>query len=342
MDKARKYKVLQAGKIDPDILQRFFFSLSRDNSIVIGPQIGEDAAVINVDGKYLIVKTDPITFTSENLGWYVVNINANDVACMGGVPHWFLVTVLLPVGKRDDFLREFFSQLSTSCRELGIYLIGGHTEVTPAVTRPVVIGQMIGELQRKKIITNTGAKVGDAILLTKGLAIEGTHVIYQEKKKELKEKIPPKFMESISRFIKIPGISVIKEAAIAIENVDVHCMHDPTEGGLIAGLWEIATASKVGMRIKWEDIPVFEETRLICEIYGLNPLSLLASGALIVVTPPGESDKMISIYKKEGIKCTKIGKVVPPEEGISIVKGEKVIKISEPPKDELTRLYANF
>lgn len=342
MENKKAGKILKIGKIDPYILHKFFSSLSCDNSVVVGPRIGEDAAVINAGGKYLVIKTDPITFTSRNMGWYVVNINANDIACMGAVPHWFLATVLLPPGEKKDFLEEFFNQLQRSYSEMGICLIGGHTEVTSAVTRPVVVGQMIGELKGKSIITNTNAKIGDDILLTKGLAIEGTHLIYQEKKDELKEKIPSRFLKNVDQFLKNPGISVVKEATIAAENVDVHCMHDPTEGGLIAGLWEIATASKVGICVKWEDIPIFEETKLICEKYKINPLSLLASGSLIVVTSPQESDRLISIYRENGIKCRKIGKIVSPEKGVSIVKGGEIIGISKPPKDELTKLVKNL
>ena len=336
---SKKISRLSSGKIDPHILQEFFSSLPKDESVVVGPGIGKDAAVVDVDGRFVAVKTDPITFTSKNLGWYVLNINANDIACVGAVPCWFLVTLLLPPQQKENFLHQFFRQLSQACQELKIHLVGGHTEVTPVVKRPVAIGHMIGKLQGKKIINNSDAKPGDVILLTKGLAIEGTHVIYQEKKRELIRELSSPLLKRMKDFLKNPGISVVKEATVATASVDVHCMHDPTEGGLIAGLWEIATASEVGVRIKEENIPVYKETKLICKKFNLDPLSLLASGALLIVTEKKEAEKLLSIYRKSGITCAKIGEVVSQKEGISIIKKEKVLTFPAPPKDELNKLF---
>jgi len=330
---------LKTGKVDPEILHRFFLSLPLDDSVIVGPGIGEDAAVINVDKRYLVVKTDPVTFTSRNLGKYVVNINANDIACMGGVPRWFLVSLLLPPGEKEEFLQEFFSELSESCKKLKISLIGGHTEITPAVKRAVVVGQMIGQLKKDRPISNTGAQIGDTILLTKGIAIEGTHVIYQEKKEELEEQIPSEILKRMSNFLENPGISVVKEAVVATENADVHCLHDPTEGGLIAGIWEIATASGVGIQINQESIPIFKETELLCQRYNLDPLNLLASGALLIVAGSEDAQKLSSIYRKMGIRCAEIGRVVPPEKGITIVKKGQVFPVSTSLKDELTKLF---
>jgi len=331
---------LQSGKVDPQILQKFFSLLSKDDSVVVGPGIGEDAAVIDTGKRLIAVKTDPITFTSQNIGWYVVNINANDIACMGATPRWMLVTLLLPPEEKSDFLHHFFTEISESCKDLGVHLIGGHTEVTPAVKKPVAIGCMIGCLLGERVINNSGAKPGDVVLLTKGLAIEGTHVIYQEKKGELENKISSPILKRIEGFLKDPGISVVREATLAAANADVHCMHDPTEGGLVAGLWEIATASEVGIKIKKESVPIFKETKLVCKEFNLDPLSLLASGALLIVANPKDAEKLISLYKDAGISCTKIGKIVPKKEKVSITteKGE-IFYITEPPKDELNKLF---
>lgn len=332
---------LTLGKIDPHILQKFFSSLPKDSSVIVGPGIGEDAAVIRTDNRLIAVKTDPITFTSQNAGWYVVNINANDIACMGATPRWILVNLLLPPGEKEDLLQHFFNQLSDTCRNLGVQLIGGHTEVTPAVKKPIAVGCMVGSLMKNKIISNSRAQPGDIILLTKGLAIEGTHVIYQEKKRELKEKIPVSFLNRIKGFLNHPGISVVKEATLATSQVDVHCMHDPTEGGLMAGLWEIATASGVGIEVDPENIFVFEETNILCQEFGLNPLALLASGALIIVLPPEEAARLVSIYNRTGIRCMKIGKIVQDEktEKINIITKKEVTSITEPPKEELNKIF---
>ena len=227
-----------------------------------------------------------------------------------------------------------------ACQELQISLVGGHTEVTSAVNRPIVVGQMIGKIQKDKVICNTDAQVGDVILLTKGLAIEGTHVIYQEKQKELESKISSEFLKRMENFLKNPGISVVKEAIIATNNANIHCMHDPTEGGLIAGLWEIAVASGVEISVDWKSIPIFEETKILCQIYNFDPLRLLASGALILVVPSSEVDKLMYLYKKAGISCAKIGEIISNNNvGVKIIKEGKTFFVEHSSRDELTKLF---
>ncbi len=333
-------KILRSGKVDFQILNKFLSSLPQDKSVKIGPGIGIDAAVIKINEEYVAVKTDPITFTSASLGWYVVNINANDIVCVGAKPCWFLVNLLLPPGEKRNFLENFFKQLLNACQELQISLVGGHTEVTSAVNRPIVVGQMIGKIQKDKVICNTDAQVGDVILLTKGLAIEGTHVIYQEKQKELESKISSEFLKRMENFLKNPGISVVKEAIIATNNANIHCMHDPTEGGLIAGLWEIAVASGVEISVDWKSIPIFEETKILCQIYNFDPLRLLASGALILVVPSSEVDKLMYLYKKAGISCAKIGEIISNNNvGVKIIKEGKTFFVEHSSRDELTKLF---
>jgi len=315
------------GKIDPLFLENLLSRLNLDtNSVIVGPGIGRDAALLKVKDQVISVKTDPITFTSRNLALYLVNINANDIACTGATPRWLLVTVLLPPEEKRDFLEKFFNQLQTICQKMEISLVGGHTEFTPAVRQPVAVGCMIGELKGKRFIDNTQAKPGDSVFLVKGIAIEGTHV---------------KILQKIESFLKNPGISVVKEAETALKNADVHCLHDLTEGGLIAGIWELARASDVGICIEEEKVPVFEETKLLCEKFSLDPLSLLASGALLVITSPEDEEKLLCAYRKVKITCAKIGKITPKEEGV-IIKGKKKIrKIHLPSPEELGKLFSN-
>jgi len=330
---------LPLGKLNPLVLEELINSLPKDRRVIVGPKIGEDAAVIDFGENYLVIKTDPITFTSENIGWYAVNINANDVACMGATPRWFLVVALFPEEKTSKSLvRNIFKQLTSACRELGIFLIGGHTEVTPKLTFPILIGQMMGEVSREKLVKSSGAKVGDLILLTKAVAIEGTNVIYQERKEELRRRFSPEMLDKIEGFLHNPGISVVREALLASKNVQVHSMHDPTEGGLKMGLWELAYASKVGMRIDKGKIPVLEETRAICKLYGLDPLGLLASGSLILTLEPEEAEKLCQIYKENGVRCSIIGEVVPQEEGIKIVEEGRESNLLVEYEDEISKI----
>jgi thiamin-phosphate kinase len=332
-------KFFPLGKPDPDFLDRLFECLPKDQRVIVGPKIGEDAAVLDFGENYLVIKTDPITFTFENIGWYVVNINANDIACMGATPRWFLPTLLLPQqGTSKELVKTIFDQMKSACQKLDIFLIGGHTEVTFNLDRPIAVGQMIGEVERERLVKGSGARPGDVVFLTKGVAIEGTHVIYQKKKKELKLKLAPDTLENLSHLLYQPGISVVKEALLAARSCKVHCMHDPTEGGLKTGLWELAYASGVGIRIEKERIPVLPETETICKFYGLDPLGLLASGALILTLSPSEGERLAKIYERKGIKCSLIGKVVPRERGLKILEKGKELDLGGVCRDEINRV----
>lgn len=331
---------LTLGKVSPELLQKFFALLPEDKSVIIGPKIGEDAAIVTINKEFIAVKTDPITFSFNDIGSQVVHINANDIACMGAVPRWFLVTLLLPPETDTYFLSEFFDRLTQSCSELEISIIGGHTEVTPAVNQPIAIGCMIGKVLSKKVVSNSNIQAGDAVLLTKAIAIEGTHVIYQKKRAELRKELSPCISKKIENFFKNPGISVVKEATLAFTNADIHCMHDPTEAGLLGGVWEMAVASEVGIKLYEKSIPILKETKLLCQKFNLNPLSLLASGSLLIAASAEQADKLLLIYKNANIPCAKIGEVVPKNQGIRIIKEKgEVVYIESPPEEELNKLW---
>ncbi len=327
------------GKPDPIFLEKLFEPLPKDGRVIVGSKIGEDAAVLDMGEKYLVVKTDPITFIFENIGWYVVNINANDIACMGATPRWFLLTLLLPQqGTSKELVKSIFDQVKSACQKLDISPIGGHTEVTFNLDRPIAVGQMMGETDRDRLVKSSGAKPGDVVLLTKGVAIEGTHVIYQKKRKELNKRFAPDTLEKLNRLLYQPGISVVEEALLAARSCEVHSMHDPTEGGLRTGLWELAYASGVGIRVEKERIPVLPETETICKFYGLDPLGLCASGALVLTLTPREGERLLKIYERNRIKCSLIGRVVSREHGLKILKAGKESDLGGVSRDEINKL----
>jgi hydrogenase maturation factor len=327
-------KILPPGKLNPDLLGRLLKKYRLlDKRVIIGPEIGEDAAVIDFREKYLVVKTDPITFVSSEIGWYLVQINANDLATMGATPKWLLATVLLPEKKATPKMcEEILSQIYFASRELKISLCGGHTEITPHLTRPILVGQMLGEVEKDKLVHTSGAKVGDDILLTKGIAIEGTSVIAREKKEILERKFSRKFLARCKDYLHNPGISVLKEALLANRKVKVHSMHDPTEGGLAMGLYEVSKAAGVGIEIEPGKVRIYPESQLLGREFNLTPLGLIASGALIFTLDPGEGKKLLKIYKKKGIECSVIGKVVEKKKGLNLPYFEQ---------DELSRILTN-
>jgi hydrogenase maturation factor len=319
--------------------------VSTDKQVLVGPCIGEDATVIEFGDKYLVAKTDPITFVSKDCGWYAVNINANDIATMGAVPRWFLATVLLPEGKSTgEYVEELFENMSSACRELGISLCGGHTEITANLDRTVIVGQMLGEVSKEKLVLSSGAKKGDDILLTKGIAIEGTSIIAREKKSYLRKKYKPATIKRMKEFTKVPGISVLKEALLVNSLPGIHAMHDPTEGGLSMGLYELAKASKLGLEVKEDKIRILPETLELCNEFKLNPLGLIASGSLLIATAPEATDKIGKLLENNNIDVSAIGKVVEGR-GVKLIKrGENGVKKGEKGtfpfflQDEITKI----
>jgi hydrogenase expression/formation protein HypE len=333
---------LPVGKLTPEqldrLLARHTFSLPNDR-VVVYPGIGEDAAVIDMGPRWLVAKTDPITFATDEVGWYAVQVNANDVAVAGGVPRWFLSTLLLPEGRADEALVDtIMGQISAACRSLGVVPCGGHTEVTYGLERPIVVGFMLGEVEPDEVVRSTGVQAGDEILVTKGVAVEGTAVIAREMAGQLEGRFSPAFLQRCRRYLHDPGISVVREARIVTSCADVHAMHDPTEGGIATGLWELAMASGVGLEIDGSAIPVLDETRELCRVFGLDPLGVIASGALLIAAAPDDASAICEALRKEGILVARIGHAVSPERGLQLHTAEGTQPLPRFDQDQITRL----
>lgn len=310
-----------------------------DPRVIVGPGIGEDAALLDLGGNhYLIAKTDPITFATEEIGWYAVQVNANDIASMGGKPAFFMATLLLPEHRTDDKLIEgIFDQITQACDYLDISLIGGHTEVTYGLDRPIVIGVMLGEGDRKQIRTTGGAKIGDSLLLTKGYPIEATSIIAREKGKELSPYFPEDFISKCANYLHTPGISVVRDAMIAQQVGGVHAMHDPTEGGIATGLWEMAEASGKTFVVNLDHALLMDSARL-CEVFDINPIGAIASGSLLISIDPEKEADVISHLKQSGINCYVIGQVINGDDArvLDTITNDLIIR---PEQDEITRLF---
>jgi hydrogenase maturation factor len=276
--------------------------------VLVGPGCGVDAAVVAVGRQRLILKSDPVTFTARRIGWYVVQVNANDVAVMGGRPAWFQPTILVPPGTQASVIMAIARDIDAACRALGVAVTGGHTEVTDAVTRPVVAGDMQGPLLASRVITAAGARPGDLLLLTKAAGIEGTAVLAQERAGELGRALPPALLRAAQRLRHQPGISVVPEALVAARH-GASAMHDPTEGGIRAGLHEIAFAARVRIDVDLDRIPVLPPTAQICRHYGIDPLGLIGSGALLVAAPADRVARLLRAWARQHIVGRVIGSV---------------------------------
>jgi hydrogenase expression/formation protein HypE len=332
---------LPLGKLPSALLERLLTRYALpDDRLLIGPGIGHDAAAIALDDRRaLVIKTDPITFATAEIGWYLVNVNANDLACLGATPRWLLVTALLPAGRTTASLVEtIFAGLHDACASLGIALAGGHTEITHGLDRPILVGTLLGEVDRTSLVQPGAARNGDAIILTKGIAVEGTALIAGERAEAITARHGAAFVAKCRGFLHDPGISIVRDATIARAG-GATALHDPTEGGVATGLRELADAAGLGLHIEADTTPIHPETARLCADFNLDPLGLIASGALLAAAPPATAPTIIAQLQSAGIPAAIIGHFTPDENGLLLRRGSTTTPLPEFAADEITRLF---
>jgi len=331
------------GKVPSDVLRRVVFNRLGvpSDRLLQGPGVGEDAAVIDMGEKVLVVKSDPITGAVGSVGWLAVHINANDVASTGARPLWFLCVTLLPEGAGEELLNEIMDQMQAAFEEVGVSLIGGHTETTPGLDRPLIIGFMMGEADKDKYVTTGGACPGDVIILTKSAGIEGTAVLAQDLNAILRERVRDDVLLSAESMLR--RISIVPEAMRAVEAGGVSSLHDPTEGGVLNGIWEMAEAAEVGVVINEEAIPIADETRIICSALEIDPLKLMGSGALLIASKPDEAQGIISAIHEIGVEASVIGEATHEAEGRILLRVDgSIVHIEAVDQDEVYRVLDKY
>jgi HAD superfamily hydrolase (TIGR01509 family) len=331
---------LPPGKFPADLLDDFFERLPRsDPRLLITPGIGEDTAALDLAGSdTLVITSDPITFVTDRLGYYTVVINANDIATSGAKPQWLMTTLLFPPATCASAVRLVMQDIARACRRWEITLCGGHTEITDAVSRPVVIGTLAATLERKDLIHKERMQTGDHILLTKGVAVEGTAIIAHEFEKRLRTLgVKGAAIRQCQGFAE--QISVLPEAAAARRFPGVTAMHDVTEGGLATALTELGVAGGRRLQIEMGNIPVYPQTARICRLLGIDPLGLIGSGSLLLTCRPGESQALEAAIIEDGVPVARIGTVLEAGEGIAAMRCGRQVDWPVFAVDELTRLF---
>jgi hydrogenase expression/formation protein HypE len=331
---------LPTGKLPNALLGELLdYYRIKDPSVIVGPSVGEDTAAVDIHGQdVLVLKSDPITFATEAIGQYAVLINANDMATAGVDARWMLATLLLPRGFSRNQVRRIFADLNAACTTWSITLCGGHTEITDAVCRPVVTGMMAGTIDRTDLIQKRRMAANDRVLITKGVAVEGTAIIAAEFRELLLEKgMTDAEIDTCRRFQSM--ISVLPEARIAWTVGGVSALHDVTEGGIATALAELSQAGGRGFRIRRDRLPVYPETHRMSDILGIDPLGLIGSGSLLICCRPDCADRLRSEMEKAGIMVTDIGVVTGAGPGIDAVEKETPVVWPHFDVDEITRLF---
>ncbi len=310
--------LLRPGKLAPELL-RELLDRQRElpREVRLGPALGEDACAIDVPAGTLIAAADPITLTGSDVGAHAVRINANDVAVMGVRPRWFLAVVLLPTGTSDRDVRALFDSMRSALDDVGATLVGGHTEVSEAVNQPIVVGQMMGFSPDRRFLRTGDVRAGDSIVQAGLAPVEAAAVLAAGMDSRLAG-IEPATLALAREAIARPGVSVVDAALIAAD-AGATALHDPTEGGLAAGLYELADASGVQIRLDDEAVLWFEPGRAVCEALGADPWGALASGALLAAFSPDRTANACRRLEDRGVAARIIGGAFP---GRGVLRGD--------------------
>ena len=331
---------LKLGKLERKLLEEIIFKKlgEKRRDVIVKPRFGEDASVIKTwSGDMVVAAMDPITGSGSMLGWLAVNVNANDVAVMGGEPRWFSTTLLLPENAEVEEIKRITSEIHLAAKKLGVAVITGHSEITPGIMNPIIVGHMLGKLVSKKPIRSSDAKAGDLIIMVKTAGIEGTAILSTDFAEILKDKVSEKILERAKRFYR--RISVVEDALKLAKRNICRSMHDPTEGGVLGGVYEVAEASKLSFILYENKIPIAAETRIICNALNCDPLRLIASGALIASIPEENLKKAKRIIPNLRV----IGRFRHRRMGNVLVRSDgSEEKIKDEIRDELWRLIEEF
>ena len=324
---------LPIGKVPPNILQSLVLRRTGAPSplLKVKPRIGLDVAVIALKDIYLILSSDPITGVAEEIGWYAVNVAANDVATAGAKPMFLQSVILLPEGSEASTLKQITTDMHRAAKKIGLTITGGHTETVKDLKRPIIISTCISIAE--SYVTAADAKLGDVILMTKAAALEGTSILARHDK-TLKD-LPKNMRREAVNLAK--KISIVEEAIEAYSTGYVHAMHDPTEGGIIGGLCEMAEASKLGFIVHKAKIPIRDVTKKICQLKGIDPLCLISSGALLLAVDPKGVEEVKKRLTAKGIPVAEIGRFTPSKRILIDEQGKKHI-LPKTVIDELWRI----
>ena len=331
---------LPRGKLPNEMLEQILNGFSfEDPALLITAAVGEDIAAADISREeVLVLKSDPITFATDSIGHYAVLVNANDITTCGADPRWLLTTLLFPCNSTGSEIQHIMHGLSHIASKYGVTLCGGHTEITDAVTRPVVVGSLAGTVRKDRLIDKKSMETGDRLLLTKSVAVEGTAIIAREMESKL---LSLGFSDadvcSCKQFL--DHISILEEARIARDIGGVTAMHDVTEGGLATAAAELSIAGKHRIRIDMNCIPIYPQTQKICDALNISPLGLIGSGSLLICCRPDTKDDILTCINNAGIHATCIGEVLEKGEGVVAMDGQRQTEWPKFKVDELARLF---
>lgn len=324
---------MEEGKLPSELLRELIFDniKVKNSDVILRPEIGEDCTAIEYGNYACVLSTDPITGAEKGMGAFAVHISCNDVASSGVKPIALLMTIMAPIGTTKEEIRRVMKEAGDAAADLGVEIAGGHTEITSAVNKMIVSTTAIGKVEKHKLVKTSGAKIGDDVIMTKWVGLEGTAILANDREKELQSQLTPEELERAKTLSK--HVSVVKEGILAGE-FGVNSMHDATEGGILGAAWEVAESSDTGIDIYIEKASILEETIKICKFYNINPYRLISSGSMIITCSNGA--KLINKLREIGIQAAIIGKITA--EGRYLEESGKRTPLMPPDIDELFKV----
>ena len=328
---------MQIGKVPNKDLEELIFdniTLKRDE-VLVRASIGEDTGVIDLGGDLCVVSTDPITGATKELGGLAIHVSCNDAATKGAEPVAILLTILCPENTSKEELQDVMKQAGQAAKSVNVEIIGGHTEITDAVTRMVLSTTVIAKLKREDLKGYEEIEVGEKIVLSKWIGLEGTHILGGELKDKLSKRLSEEEIEEAISLGKY--LSVVKEGLLARE-YGVKYMHDVTEGGIYGAIWETGEAIEKGILLYEDKLPIKPITKKLCDVLGIDVKKLISSGSMVMVVPDKNTSPFIERLEKEGVFASVIGEVT--KEGIYALTEDGKKEIYAPGSDELYRALA--
>ena len=333
--------MLQTGKLDSDLLKSLIFGKIRyrNDDVKVRPGIGEDCAVVGFGEYDCIMSTDPITAAVADIGRLAIHITCNDIASNGVQPLGIMLAVMLPEGTTEEDVAHIMGQAADTAADVGVEIIGGHTEVTPSVNQPVIVSTAIGKAAADGYQKGDDMTEGDVIMITKAVGLEGTGILALDRREELADVLTEEELDRAVSFL--DRVSVVKEG-VAASKVGTHGMHDITEGGLLGAVWEMCQIAGLGAEIYEEKIPMEPETAKVCRHFGVDPLRMISSGSMMIIVPAHLEKEMHEVMDYSNVNIASVGKIMPIESGVKIRRGESLETVEPPTTDELYKaLFKN-
>lgn len=329
--------MLKVGKLDSDMLERAVIDKIkfRRPEVLVRAGVGEDCAVIDFGEYECVMSTDPITAAVSEIGKLAIHISCNDIASNGIEPVGIMLAVLLPVGTTENDVEVIMGQAAEAAEACGVEIIGGHTEVTPAVNKPVIVSTAVGRGRRWQSASAENMKVGDYIIMTKSAGLEGTGIIAGDFEDELQRILTAEEIETAKKLL--DDVSVVEEGKVA-GKIGTNGMHDVTEGGILGAIWEMCSISGLGAEVWGDEIPVADVTKKICRYYGIDYLRLISSGSMIIMAGADKKDEIIRKLEASGVEAHVIGRIVPEEKGLFVTENGITEPIDPPRPDELYKV----